>query len=204
MKKILFVCLLCLVTQLGVAQHVGLKGGLTYTTLKGDHAEDYDFRLGYTAGLLYQHHFSERVGIQTEALFTSKGAERDYTNNGLQIHETLRLNYIDIPVMLHLSSGGVFFDAGPQVSFIAKGRRLQESSASDNTTTVVKTNITDNPYAIDFGYVAGLGYRMPTGVGIELRYNGGVKNIYDEGPLTNLNLRNSTVLLMLSYLLPGR
>lgn len=202
MKKTILLLCFSLITSWGMAQDLGIKAGLTYTNFKGNNAGDFDYRLGYTGGLMLQHHITTNVGIQTEALFTSKGARRNFEINGVNVEERLRMNYIDVPVMLHVSSAGFFVDAGPQISFLAKARQLRKSVSGESSTTI-KTNITDDPYAIDFGYVAGLGYRALNGVGVELRYNGGLKNIYDEGPLVGLNRRHSTILFMVSFMLPG-
>ncbi len=201
MKGTIFLLAFILFATYGTAQHTGIKFGLASTTLKGNDAADYDYRLGYTAGLLYQHHITPNIGIQTEALFTSKGAKRDFEAGGQNVEETFRLNYIDVPLMLHVSSSSFFVDAGPQVSFLARAQHIRETSGNSSSTTV-KTNITDNPYAIDFGYVAGLGYRTTDGVGIELRYNGSLKNLDDEGPSVGRHRRNSVILLMLSFMLP--
>lgn len=202
MKSILFLFSFAMLANFSMAQHTGIKFGLTSTSLKGDDAPDYDYRLGYTAGLMYQHHITPNIGLQTEALFTSKGARRNFAAGGENVQEKLRLNYIDVPLMLHVSSAGFFFDAGPQVSFLVKAHHIRETSGNSSSTTV-KTNITDNPHAIDFGYVAGIGYRAGDGVGIELRYNGGLKSLDDEGAFAGQRRRNSTFLLMLSFLLPS-
>ena len=200
MKKILLLALLALVTTTGFSQTVGIKGGATYYTFQGKASNDYEYRLGYTAGVMLQQHINELIGVQVEALYTSKGGKMEYTSGNEEVQSSLRMNYVDVPLLLHLSASGLFIDLGPQVSFIAKARRLREVT-SGTTTTTSKTDITDQPYAIDFGYVAGVGYRAGNGVGLELRYNGGLKKVDDEGPSENIDRRNSGFNLMLSYIL---
>ena len=200
MKKTFLLALLALVTTTGFSQTLGIKGGATYYTFSGSDAKDYEYRLGYTAGVMIQQHINDLVGVQLEALYTSKGGKIEYTSGNNEVQSSHRLSYLDVPLLLHLSSSGLFFDLGPQVSFIAKGRHVRETT-SGTTTTTTKTDITDQPYSIDFGYVAGLGYRASSGIGLELRYNGGLKNIDDEGLSEDIKRRNSGFNLMLSYML---
>lgn len=200
MKKTFLLALLALVTTTGFSQTLGIKGGATYYTFAGSDAKDYEYRLGYTAGIMMQQHINELIGVQVEALYTSKGGKIEYSSGNDEVQGSQRLNYLDVPLLLHLSSSGLFFDLGPQLSFITKGRNVREVT-SGTTTTTTKTDITDQPYSIDFGYVAGLGYRASSGIGLELRYNGGLKKVDDEGPSAGIERRNSGFNLMLSYML---
>ncbi|MEJ8803327.1 porin family protein [Pontibacter sp. H249] len=199
MKKLLFLVAFALVSYTGFGQQLGVKAGATYATFKGEDAKNYDYRLGYTAGVMLQQHITDLVGVQVEALYTSKGAKIESKAGNTEINSIYRLNYVDVPVMLHISAGGMFIDLGPQASFIAKAKRISETNTS-STTTTVETDITDHPYTVDFSYVAGIGFRAANNIGIELRYNGGFKKIDDEGPLVNAQRRNSSFNLMLSYL----
>jgi hypothetical protein len=55
---------------------------------------------------------------------------------------------------------------------------------------------------VDFGYAAGLGYQLPAGPGIGLRYNGGFKNINEYS--SGRSIRNSVFQLYLFYMLVGK
>ncbi|MBB6612589.1 PorT family protein [Pontibacter sp. Tf4] len=202
MKRILL--LICFFSfALGVsAQQLGVKAGATYATFRGADAKNYDHRLGYSAGLFYQQHINDLIGIQIEALYTSRGAKvENVSSTGVKTEDKFRMNYVDVPLLLHFSAGGLFFDLGPQASFIAKARRIIETTSADgNTTTTKENNITDHPYTVDLGYAAGIGYRGASNIGLEVRYTGGLKDIDDEGPFVNQERHNSTIFLMLSYL----
>ncbi|AKD03861.1 porin family protein [Pontibacter korlensis] len=201
MKKLILGLGLALMAGTATAQSMGVKAGLNYTTLKGRDAENYDYRPGYTAGITARKSFNELIGLQTELLFTSKGAKRELSSNGTETEERLRLSYLDVPVLLSVQVSGLFFEAGPQMSFLLKGKQTLEVSRS-NTTTITETEITDNPYPIDFGYAAGVGYRAPNGVGFGVRYNGGLKDIDDEGSFEGKERRNASFQFTLSYI-PG-
>ncbi len=195
MKKIALLICFCSLAFAASAQQLGVKGGATYATFKGNDAENYDHRLGYAAGLFYQQHINEIIGIQIEALYTSRGAKRE--NSGVE--DRFRYNYVDVPLFLHVSAGGLFFDLGPQASFLVKAQRISETTGS-STTVTTKTDVTDHPYTVDLGYAAGIGYRGMSNIGLEIRYAGGLKDIDDEGPFVGQERRNSTIFLMMSYL----
>ncbi|OKL38460.1 hypothetical protein A3841_07015 [Pontibacter flavimaris] len=201
MKKFILGIGFSLLAGAASAQTMGVKAGLNLGTLRGEHAENYDYRPGYTAGITARHGFNELIGIQTEVLYTSKGSKYTFNTSDVETEDRLRLNYLDIPVLLHLQVSGLFFELGPQASFLLKAKRIREVSRA-NTTTTTETDITDDPYPIDFGYAAGLGYRAPSGIGLGLRYNGGLKNIDDEGAYEGRERRNSSFQLTLSYV-PG-
>ncbi len=200
MKKLILLIIFIAVSYTGFGQQLGVKAGATYATFKGKDTNNYDYRLGYTAGIMLQQHITELIGVQIETLYTSKGAKIESQSGSNEINDIYRLNYVDVPVMLHISANGMFIDLGPQVSFIAKAKQIREVN-SGSTTTTVETDITDNPYTVDFSYVAGLGFRASNGIGIEARYNGGLKKIDDEGAFANRQRRNSSFNLMVSYLL---
>lgn len=207
MKRILMVLgFMTLVSGASFAQQLGFKGGATYTTFSGADTDNYKYRVGYTGGLFLQKHFNNMMGVQLEALYTSKGARREiYSGSNLQTAEVFKLNYIDIPVLFHVSASGVFFDLGPQVSFIYSANHIHEAHSSNGDKVVTtKYDISDNPYTIDFAYVGSVGYRATNGLGLEVRYTGGLKKIDDEGVFVNRERRNSGFSLMLSYLLGGR
>jgi hypothetical protein len=200
-RTLLVLCSFVLLTGTGFAQQLGFKGGATYTTFNGADTDNYKYRVGYTGGIFLQKHINNMMGLQLEALYTSKGARHEiYKGDYLHTAEVFRLNYIDVPVLFHLSASGLFLDLGPQVSFISSASHVHElhSTTGDRVVTT-KRDITDDPYTIDFAYVGSLGYRAGNGLGLEVRYTGGLKKIGDEGNILTREGRNAGFSLMLSY-----
>ncbi len=184
------------------AQSAGIKAGLNYTSFTGDAAGNFDYRPAYTIGVLARTGLNDLIGVQTEVLYTSKGGKIETTQNSTTTESSTRLNYLDLPVLLSVQTNGLFFELGPQVSFLLKGRQVSEvttTSGSRTTTTKTEVDITDDPYPIDFGYAAGLGYRLANGFGIGFRYNGGLKNVDDEGSYEGKSRHNTSFQLTLSY-----
>jgi hypothetical protein len=74
---------------------------------------------------------------------------------------------------------GFRLQAGPQVGFL-----IHAKSETNN----VSTDIKDNLKAIDFAIGAGAGYVHPaSGFGVDARYNLGLSNINDDGPVKSTN-----------------
>ena len=94
----------------------------------------------------------------------------------------------------------MFFEAGPQLGFLMKAQDTYNSST---------TTLDENQFnTLDLGYVVGLGYQRKTGLGIGLRYNGGITNVrkeIDGGPaIIQPRSRNEAFQLYLTYSLNGR
>ena len=89
-----------------------ISSGLTFTQIEGDELKGFH-KIGYTGGVgamvnLDKH---EDWRFSVEALFTQRGA---YNRTGDPYSISLRLDYVDIPVMLHYRDpwGGMLFGLG--------------------------------------------------------------------------------------------
>ena len=197
MKKIFYT--LAMVAGLhGVARaqdvSLGLKAGASYASFVGAQAGSVTGLFGFQAGAFANIGLSRMVAIQPEVLYSQKGAKaKDVVGD-----YSTRLQYIDVPVALHVNADGLFFEAGPQVGFLL---------AADNRAGAVSTDVKSVTNSVDFGYLAGLGYQRKTGPGIGLRYNGGFSNVPKAVTSGNTtvqgNIRNSVFQLYLSYSFGG-
>ncbi|MDX5348346.1 MAG: PorT family protein [Hymenobacteraceae bacterium] len=173
---------------------LGLKAGINYAGFVGDDAEDkgYESQVGLLGGLVVNIGISDRVGIKPEILYSAKGSQIDVDNQRDE-DDKYNLKYIDVPILINVNAGNLFFEIGPQVGYLL--------SAKFND-----TDIKDNYNKIDFGYAAGLGYMLDNGINIGLRYNGGLSEIYnDDAPIANKpGYRNSAFQLTLGYMWPGK
>jgi hypothetical protein len=165
--------------SVAVAQDVayGVKGGLNLATVSFDPELplDYGLRLGIVAGAFVSLPLGSRLAVQPEALFSQKGAAVD--DNG--VDATLRLDYVEIPVLLKYSlsaartPGGtsVFVFGGPAVAFKIRA----EASATFGEETIdddIDEDIEDMDLGIAFGAGVAFGRVM-----IDGRYTLGLSNI---------------------------
>lgn len=183
------------------AQHgnvsLGLKAGATLSNFAGADAAPFKNVFGYHAGVFANISLSDLVAFQPELLYSQKGA-KSLTPAG--DYSTRRFHYVDVPLVFHLNTGGLFFEAGPQVGFLVKAQDKYGSS----TTTLTHANFN----TVDLGYVVGLGYQRKSGLGVGLRYNGGVTNFQQPvatGSTTvQTRARNDAFQLYLTYSVNGR
>ena len=169
---------------------LGLKAGASLTDFVGEDAKGFDNRFGFHAGAFANIGFAKLFAFQPEVIYSQKGAH--FANNG---DTGLRLHYVDVPLSFHVNTDGFFFEAGPQVGFLVAAKSENGSVSTDAKGTFK---------AVDFGYLAGLGYQLKHGIGIGLRYNGAFTNVYKEVPLTTNSVsqqrtRNSAFQLYATY-----
>lgn len=173
---------------------LGLKAGASLTNFVGADATGYDNRFGFHAGVFANIGLTSLFAFQPELLYSQKGVNYSNTSD-----LSLRLHYVDVPLALHINTGGLFFEAGPQVGFLVAAKYQRGS-----TTTDVKANSN----AVDFGYLFGLGYQLKHGLGASLRYNGGFTNVAQATTYGNTTYqtraRNSAFQLYLTYSVNGR
>jgi hypothetical protein len=171
---------------------LGVKAGGTLSSFVGAGAKSDRYTFGYHAGVLANLSLSNHIAFQPELLYSQKGASVEL--DGSSDNRTYRLHYVDVPLAFHVNAGGLFFEAGPQVGFLA-GAYSKVGSTS--------TDIKNNYNVMDFGYLAGLGYQRKRGLGAGLRYNGGFTNVEKAtttGSTTEqIQARNSAFQLYLTY-----
>jgi hypothetical protein len=181
----------------------GIKAGASLTNAIGssNSGDAFKNKLGFHGGFVANLPLSDVFSIQPELLYSMKGYKLSLPNpvDGAIANSFQTLHYIDIPVLARLKTGGLFFEAGPQIGYLVATKFSRDAS----------TNFPAISYSgragyqkVDFGYAAGLGYQLPGGAGIGLRYNGSFKNFTKFEH--NGDLRNSAFQLYLSYMLGGK
>ncbi|AMM50534.1 hypothetical protein TH61_04190 [Rufibacter sp. DG15C] len=187
MKKLVFI-LAALFTFSFAAQaqegiKLGLKAGVNYSNLSGDGTDELDSQFGFHVGGFLDYGISEMVSIRPELLFSSKGFAVSGDDDD-DFNQSLR--YIDLPIMVRVNAGGLYFEGGPTLGYLVS----------------VSEGETDDYKKFEFGYAAGLGYQMASGLGIGLRYQGGLTSIIDNDDADKIT--NSVFQLGLSYTLGTR
>lgn len=135
------------------AQYLGLKGGLTFSRMNVETAIDEQLRFGYHAGGFYNIPLSSAFSLQPEVLFTTKGtrAEFDLTDNSGQA--TLRLNYIDVPILAVLEFGEKFeIMAGPYMGFLLSANFLAEVDNNSFETDIKREDLRGFDYGAALGF----------------------------------------------------
>ncbi len=176
----------------------GIKAGASLTNFAD--RGSFKNKLGFNGGFVANLPVSDVFSIQPELLYSMKGYKFSADDGfGTQVDGRKTLHYIDVPVLARINAGGLFFEAGPQFGYLVAAKFAQDGSANFPAGGY---SVRRDYKALDFGYAAGLGYQLPAGPGIGLRYNGGIRKINESSG--GQSVRNSAFQLYLTYMFGGK
>jgi hypothetical protein len=184
-------------TSLAQGLRVGVKLGGTLSYGVGKDVSESKLRTAYHGGAVFNIGLGilgdSVVSIQPEVLYSIKGDQA--TSYGPSI--LAQLTYVDVPLLLKVNAGGLYFEAGPQVSYLLSSTR-NPTNATIDSISYRKS---------DLGVAIGFGYQDPKGMNVGWRYTRGFNNVlttYDKSTVaaeaTNPVLRNTTIQLYVGFL----
>jgi Outer membrane protein beta-barrel domain len=205
-RTTLLVAAAVLVAGSAAAQvEVGIKGGVTfadvpkYATLIEEDEGNAEMRIGAAVGGHVAISLGGVVSLQTEVLYTQKGLEAE-APFGADETLQLRLDYIDVPVLLRLGptgGNGLQFLAGPSFNFNTSARAVLEGVFDADE------DIKDEIESFEIGLVLGVGYYGSLFT-IEGRYQEGLTDIAKFADFfDDETYKNRTFLVMLGVRLGG-
>ncbi len=181
---------------------IGIKAGINVASLSQDPDEaNYDDYkavsiLGFQGGLTFELPIAGPLAIQPELLFIQKGGKAEYIiNESNKLINTVRYNYVELPVLLKLKLGstdgeglGFYILGGPFVGYVLNGKSKQELTVLGQTTVseqdIDYNNETIQEKRVDWGASFGAGLHFGK-LFIDARYNLGVNNLLDEDANNN-------------------
>ena len=174
MKKNLILFVLLLSASALSAQQLGVKGGINLANMSIDDF-DTENRFGYHFGGYLNIPLGEGFAIQPEVLYSARGTKATYDILGLEGESTLRLDYIDVPIM------GVIFlgefaqiEVGPYLGFLASSKFETEGDLGDEQEEIDN----DSFKSLDFGLAGGLAINLGA-FQIGARYVYGLQEVQD-------------------------
>lgn len=192
MKKMILLAILGLSYFFADAQgkskiQYGVKGGLNFATWGGENVNligDRKNRVSIHAGGLVNIPVTKNISIQPELLFSGEGVRYENTVWA----DKQNLTYLNIPVLgMYNHPSGFFAETGPQIGFLLSAKIEKDGDSGDNK-DYFKSN--------DFKWAFGVGYKIRSGLGVGLRYNLGLAQVYDR---TNFQVKNKVFAVMLFY-----
>ncbi|QJX47205.1 PorT family protein [Hymenobacter taeanensis] len=224
---------------------IGVKAGATYSNISGDNVSQItgpnyssdlgDYKLGYNAGVSLSVPLSSDgfFSFAPELLYNRKGYEiksNQSGNLGVENGKTIEsreveqqrvLHYLDVPLLAKINAGGLFFELGPQVSYLFGSKNKQQTTTKYTDGTKTKTD-NDGGFLdysgikrgessksdlaqFDISGVAGLGYMTEGGLSLGLRYARGFNSLIDTKNTDNEpKAFNNAFTLQVGYLIPTR
>jgi opacity protein-like surface antigen len=174
---------------------LGILAGIDLATLGGSDVSDAGSRTGLSIGGFATFHVTKEFGIEPELLFTQRGAKESSDGTDL----TLKLNYIDIPVLarydvtLPNSTARPFFLAGPTFSFQVSCDAEESGDGSSVSTSCDDLNQQSegslSKKSFDAGATLGAGVAFPVDkkmdLSISVRYTHGLIDTFDNADAKN-------------------
>lgn len=176
-KHLLFSILACVTiiqVQAQVTFKPGLRAGLNFSTFTETHSS---YKTGFYVGGFGEIKLAKRYTLQPEITYTEQGSNNvtetyyDYfTNTEKTERKDLKLNYLSTAVMNKFTFGNGFqLQVGPTLDFVL----------NDN----LKRRFSD----VDLAIVAGIGYKLPSGLTLEARVKKGIIDVLDDNYSVNNN-----------------
>ena len=158
----------------------GICAGLNESSYKESfESEEFtsNWKTGLHAGVFGELPLSRRFGLEADLLYTQKGGVEPADSLAPQI--TLRLNYLDLPVLLNFYlTRRLAIQAGPEIGLLLVAR----AHSGDYTAT-----IHDIYRSFEMGVTGGIFYQLPRGFSVGVRYIQGFKPITKELSFTDFS-----------------
>lgn len=214
MKKIILLVTLTFVTWLSAeAQYYryGVKAGGGFSTAVGKDApsDEIDHLAGIHGAFVFSYEFASRLAVQPELHYSRKGfVYASYTRNmppETALSGDLRLDYVEMPLMIKLQKAALFVEAGPYMGYLLNvGNEVSTVSTDPDTDPPIifgRADFSrDNFNSFDVGYAVGGGLMLESGFFLNVRNTGSLRPF----PKNDLTQRNLVWQLSIGYLLPAR
>ncbi|MGO4290091.1 porin family protein [Chitinophaga sp. RAB17] len=153
----------------------GIKGGLN---LSNDITRFERYFPSFYAGGFAELKFSKHWGVQSELLYSQSG---EYYTDHKGSFSKDKHNYLNIPVMLkYYIIPNLYLEVGPELNILLQAKEETDRDRRDLTQYYRRTNLSAG---------AGIGYKLPWGLGISTRYMFGVSNKSQSGSYYTSNLQ---------------
>lgn len=217
MKKLFIIgaMLLAGATATQAQSGFGIRGGANMSNLSGDldNEDNFENKWGFHGGITYNIGIVDNFfSIQPELLYSQKGfknADTEFEAGGFTYKRTgkVNYNYLDLPVMAKIKAGPLYFEAGPQASYlVGVNNETKTYLNGELQSTSRDEKDKDGLKEFEFGYGAGVGFALGNSVNLGVRYNGSISDFVDEdvnfdGDITNA--RHSTIMFTLGLTIPS-
>lgn len=137
-----------------------------------------DPRIGLAAGLEAEYQISDIFSLSAGAIYSQQGIKASWTERNKKISQTLKLDYINIPILANVYvAKGFAVKLGIQPGFNVTAK-LEHKEKEDGI-TVKATGDVEDVKSVDFSIPVGLSYEYAN-FQLDARYNWGVSKVADD------------------------
>jgi len=167
--------------QLGLRAGGNLSGQITspFQHLLGGNSLQTNSHLGYQLGVTYLLPMSRHWAVVPELQFSRERESASISSYSptlsSQADYRLNLSYLNVPVLLRLTLGPVYLEAGPQASLLVGGRGQGTLSYSGPGAAAITYDplidqaATERYQRFDAGACVDIGVQLPAGLGLSVR-----------------------------------
>lgn len=169
----------------------GFKGGINLSTISGDNVSNYETRTSMNIGGYGLYKILPKFGIQAELLYSEQGFSNEFsdidqtTNEETDIDEILRMQYINLPVLLSYNVvENLWVEGGVQVGYLVDAELERETVRLGDTQQLISEteniNQNDRYESVDFALAGGLRYKLNQNFMVQARYTNGITDVDKE------------------------
>lgn len=186
-------------------KNFGIKGGINFSNIHGDHFGNTKSRIGFIIGLFNEIPRTKQFSIQPEILFSMKGWKVEYSDynewdsDGYKEKFWARLNYIELPVLGKFKLDNInnlkpIFYFGPcfGINVSSTYRDEYEDDYDSGTYTRSMKGVS----VFDFSFTPGIMLEVNNTFVFDFRYSLGLTNIVSNNE-DGISMTNSVISLML-------
>jgi hypothetical protein len=138
---------------------VGVKGGLSSARFTGSSLDRVEWARGMAGGLFVTAGIVDDLSFQAEAIYVRKGASISFTTGNVMRSGTLRVDYLEVPVLLRIdwprnSSTSLHVMGGPAAAIRLKCSYIESDSAD---VECASGGLSLDVHTFDAGMLAGAG-----------------------------------------------
>jgi len=166
----------------------GVKGGLNMAKWTGDGVKeltdggfDQKYLMGFSAGGFVTLPLGNTITIRPEVLYTQNGAKFEGSFLGTDAKMSMKMNWLNIPVLAVFNLGPVGIFAGPYFDFFLSGKTKIEMSYEGVSYDEEEDIKSDEVQSLNYGVIFGAAYGVTNNIDVELRYSQGL-NSFDKEP----------------------
>lgn len=185
---------------------LGAKAGLNISNLNFDEDElDSSSKTGFTAGLMVEIPLTKNFSLQPELLYSQQGSKSSFSDSDVtnsKFESTIKLNYLNIPVMLkYYAVKGLSLQAGPQIGILLKAHNKYQDNflGYENQDSM---NLKEYASGLDASINLGLGYQFADKFYADARYNISYSNVFKESDVSyfiNNDMKNRVFQITVGY-----
>jgi len=162
---------------------IGIKIVLNIADFKGEETDDLDPRQSIHIGLAAEFPVNEYLGIQPELLYSFQGYKAESLEPNF-MEENLKADYIMVPIMFKYYPfyvvPGLSLELGPQIGILTSSVIQRRNVFDGGTTETSSMDAKDFTSVVDIATNLGFGYQLEMGAFIQVRYNLGITDVFQQ------------------------